>query len=116
MLSLRIDQFEFDDPGSEESIEIDLARQSKFPNPDVVTFITSTVGVQVATTLPEPKPFYFVSDRSRVSKYIKRFANIEIPLHADWLTHQLTADSWDQTHLVISAPGIFIRYQWSTSA
>lgn len=116
MLSLRIDQFEFDDPGSEEAVEIDVSRQSRFPHPDVSAFVASTVGVQEAKTLPEPKPFYAVTDRSCVSEYVKRFANIEIPLHADWPTYKLTAESWDQTHLVIIASGIFIRYQWSTSA
>lgn len=40
MLSLRIDQFEFDDPGSEESLEIDVSGQSRFPHPDVKAFET----------------------------------------------------------------------------
>lgn len=116
MLSVRIDQFEFDDPGSEEAVEIDVSRQSKSPYPDVTSFVRATVGVLAATTLAEPKPFHLVHDRRQISEYVKRFANIDIPLHADWLTYQLATESWDQTHLAICAPGIFIRYHWSTSA
>lgn len=114
MLSLRIDQFEFDDPGSEEALEIDVSRQSSFPHPNVQAFVRSVVGVDAA--LPEPQPFYRVHGRGQVSEYIKRFANIELPLHCDWPTYNLVAESWDQTHLVICGVGMFIRYQWSTSA
>ena len=116
MLSLRIDQFEFDSPGSEEALEIDVSRKSKFPHPDVGAFVGATVGVQAASTLTEPMPFYLVSSRSQVNEYVKRFANIEIPLHAEWLTYTLSTEFWNQTHLVICGPSIFIRYQWSTSA
>ncbi|WOB06919.1 hypothetical protein [Piscinibacter gummiphilus] len=116
MLSLRIDQFEFDDPGSEEALEIDISRKSKFPHPDVSSFVGATVGVKAASELPEPKPFYLVQARSQVSEYVKRFANIELPLHSDWPTYALENESWDETHLVICGVEVFIRYQWSTSA
>ncbi|WP_143129141.1 hypothetical protein [Variovorax sp. PDC80] len=43
MISLRIDQFEFDDPGSEESLEIDVSGRFKFPHPNVKAFVESTV-------------------------------------------------------------------------
>lgn len=116
MRSLRIDQFEFADSGSEESVEIDVSRQSKFPHPDVGAFVASTVGAQAATALSEPKPFHLVPGRGQIAEYVKRFAEIAIPLHADWPTYQLTPESWSDTHVAICAPGIFIRYQWSTSA
>jgi len=116
MISLRIDQFEFDDSGSEEALEIDVSRQSTFPHPDVAAFIGATVGVQAASTLAEPKPFYLISSRGQVSEYVKRFANIVIPLHAEWHTYTLATESWDQTHLVVRGPGVFIRYKWSTTA
>lgn len=116
MLSLRIDQFEFEDPGTEEAVEIDVSRQSNFPHSDVRAFVGATVGARAATTLAEPEPFHLVHDRRQISEYVKRFANIDIPLHADWLTYQLETECPDQTHLAICAPGIFIRYHWSTSA
>ena len=116
MRSLRIDQFEFDDPGSEETLEIDISRRSNFPHPDVGSFVGATVGVQAAQELPEPQPFYAAPSKGQVSEYIKRFADFEIPLHADWPTYTLATESWDITHLVICGPGLFIRYQWSTSA
>ena len=116
MISLRIDQFEFDDPGAEESVEIDVSRPSRFPHPDVIAFVAATVGVQAAKALADPIPFHAVDARSQVSGYVKRFANIDTPLHADWLTYQLAPESWDETHLVVHARGVFIRYQWTTSA
>lgn len=114
MLSIRIDQFEFEDPGSEESLEIDVSRRSKFPHPDVDAFVEAAIGVQAASTLPEPSHFYRYSGRHQASEYIKRFAHIDIPLHADWPTYILS--TLDQIHLVICSPEQFIRYQWSTSA
>lgn len=116
MHSIRIDQFEFDDPGSEEAIEIDVARPSKFAYPNVSAFVGAVVGIVAAAALVEPEPFYRVFDRSRTSEYLKRFANIDVPLHADWPTYKLETESRHQTHLVICAPSMFIRYQWSTSA
>lgn len=116
MLSLRIDQFEFDDPGSEEAVEIDVSRQSNFPHSDIAAFLKETVGIQVASALAEPNPFCKVPDRERISEYLKRFANIEIPLHAQWPTYELATEDWDQTHVAICGPKFFIRYQWSTSA
>lgn len=114
MLSLRIDQFEFEDPGSEESLEIDVSRRSKFPHPDMGAFVGTAIGVQAASALPVPSPFYSYSGKRQVSEHIKRFAHIDIPLHADWPTYILS--TWDQIHLVICSPEQFIRYQWSTSA
>lgn len=116
MLSIRVDQFEFANPGSEEAIEIDVSRQTKFPHPDVVEFVKSTVGAQAASVLGEPQPFYRVSGRDQICEYIKRFANIEVPPYSDWLSYTLEPESWDQTHLIICAPGLFIRYHWSTTA
>jgi hypothetical protein len=116
MISLRIDQFEFDNHGSEEALEIDVSRQSKFPHPDVGVFVGTTAGFQAASTLVEPKPFNKLSSRAQVSEYVKRFANIAIPLYAEWPTYMLATESWHQIHLVICGPGLFIRYQWTTSA
>jgi len=116
MLSLRIDQFEFTDPGSEESLEIDVSGKSKFPHPDVKAFVGSTVDASCALVLAEPMPFYRVTDRVRVSEYLKRFAKVDVPPHCDWPTYLLSKDSWDETHIVISGPASFIRYCWSTSA
>lgn len=116
MRSLRIDQFEFDDPGSEESLEIDVSSNSKFPHPDVKAFIGSTVDASCASVLAEPMPFYRLTDRARVSEYLMRFAKVDIPPHCDWPTYLLSTDSWDETHIVICGPTSFIRYSWSTSA
>jgi hypothetical protein len=114
--SIKADQYEFDDPGSEESLEIDLSRQENFPHPGVSEFVASVVGVAASSSLGEPVPFYRRGHRSQVTDYLKRFANVDVATHADWPTYELEKESWDQVHLVICAPGMFIRYQWSTSA
>lgn len=116
MRSVKVDQYEFDDHGSEESLEIDLSRQSRFPHPDVKEFVASTAGAAVAAALCAPVPFYRVANRSQVIEYLKRFAAVEIPAHADWPTYVLEDVSWDNLHLVICAQDLFIRYRWSTSA
>jgi len=116
MLSLRIDQFEFDDPGSEEALEIDVSGQARFPHPDVKAFVGSTLEISRTPALGEPMPFYRVTNRTRVGEYLKRFAKIDVPPHCDWPTYLLSKDSCDETHLVICGPMTFIRYRWSTSA
>jgi hypothetical protein len=114
--SIKVDQYEFEDSGSEESLEIDLSRKSKFPHPEVKAFIGSAIGVGAASSLASPSPFYRNAHRSQVSEYLKQFAGVDVPVHCDWPTYELEKESWDQVHLVICAPGVFIRYQWSTSA
>ena len=116
MRSLQIDQFEFDDPGSEEHLEIDFCRQSSFPHSNVSAFVGSVVGVEAASALGDPTPFFRIAHRSQIGEYVKRFTNIDIPLHAEWPTYPLAAESWDEIHLVICGPDFFIRYHWSTSA
>ncbi len=116
MRSIRVDQFEFPEPGSEEALEIDFSRMSEFPHPDVRSFVRSTVGIDAAAALPAAKPFHSVTGKEEASEYMKRFADIEVPQHCDWPTHVLSDESWDAVHLVICGPKFFIRYRWSTSA
>lgn len=116
MRSIKVDQFEFENSGSEESLEIDISQQSPFPHPEVQAFVASTIGVAAASSLGEAVPFYRIPCRSQVSEYLRRFAEVDVPLHIDWPTYELEDVLWDQVHLVICAPGMFIRYHWSTSA
>ncbi|MCT8176346.1 hypothetical protein [Variovorax sp. CY25R-8] len=116
MFSLRIDPFEFDDPGSEESLEIDVSGRSKFPHPDVKAFVKSTADASQALTLEESVPFYRVEDRWRIAEYLNRFARIDVPPHCDWPAYLLSRELWNETHLVICTPMKFIRYRWSTTA
>ena len=116
MLSYRVDQFEFDNPSTEEVVEIDVSRQSVFPHPDVSSFVGAVVSVQAAESLPEPTPFNVVHGRAEVRQHVKRFADIEIPTDVAWPTYRLDTHSPDEVLLVLCAPGFFIRYQWSTSA
>jgi len=51
MRSPRIDQFEFDDPGSEESLDIDVSSNSKFSHSDVNALIGSTLDASCASVL-----------------------------------------------------------------
>jgi len=116
MRSIRLDQFEFDDSGSEEALELDISRQSTFPHPTPHAFVQSTLGVEAAASLGNPQPFFRVPGRGQVSEYLKRYADIDIPPHSDFSTYVLNADSWAGEHLLICGHGVFIRYAWSTSA
>ncbi len=57
MRTWSLDQFEFDDPASEEALDIAVAKRSKFPFPDVGEFVASAVGVDASRQLPQPMPF-----------------------------------------------------------
>ena len=116
MLSLCLDQFEFEDSGSEEALETDAARQSRFPHPDVASFVGAVIGIAAAASLPEPKPFFRVARRSTAGDYLRRFAQLDVPPRCDWPTCEFDEGSWDEVHLVICGPGVFIRYRWSATA
>lgn len=66
MRSFRIDQFEFVDPSSEERLEVDVAAISKFPFPDVSSFVAETVGVHATKELSVARPFYRIEGRRRL--------------------------------------------------
>lgn len=82
MRSIRIDPYAFDNPASEASLLIDLSRPSEFPHPDVKAFVGAVVSAAAASSLHDSIPFYRISQREKVSEYLKCFASMDLPVHA----------------------------------
>jgi hypothetical protein len=116
MRTVLVDPFEFENFASQESLEVNVARQSGYPHPDLSAFIASVIVPQLRKSIAEPVPFYSIDDRQRVSANLKQFADVDIPLHADWPTYLVEESNWNLTHLIVSMRGAFVRYCWSTSA
>lgn len=112
MQTLTFDQFEFDNHGTEESLEIKIAARSDFPFP---TFGDFVAGLRLIGSLPEPKPFFSVSGIKHEAAYLEQFGRIEVPSNCDWPCYDVPCDP-DQRWLLIEAGDLFISYFWETSA
>jgi hypothetical protein len=123
MRRLFLDQFEFDNFASEESLEIHLAakivtRVSVTPVVqfrDVAEFVTATNGPGSVEDLSEFTEFTDCGLYSSVREYLKRFANIDVPNPCNWKMCILFQDDLD-FDAVFDTPSLFIRYHWLSTA
>lgn len=115
MKLLSFDQFEFENPDSEEHLEVAVSMRSAFPHPDVCSFVASVVSVAASKELPEAGPFSESKGYGLVRGYLKHFASIALPEPCSWPTYVLN-DTGDEFHAVLCGPETFISYLWSTSA
>jgi hypothetical protein len=115
MRTLTFDPFEFDNPSTEETLELWIAAKGDFPFPDVRSFVESAASVKSAEVLGPAGPFRERFGYGMVRGYLARFAGIMVPQPCDWPTFVLNHDDtdWDG---VFEAPGLFIRYHWFTTA
>jgi len=115
MRTLVFDQFEFDVPDSEESLELWIAAKRDFPFPDVRSFVAAATGAKAVEALGPSEPFSEHFGAGMVRSYLARFAGIVVPQPCDWPTYVLKQDN-DEWDGVFDAGGMFIRYHWCTTA
>jgi hypothetical protein len=115
MRTLLIDQFEFPEPGTEESLEIRIAQRSDFPFPGVTEFVASVADPDLAAGLPRPLPFSTVPGSTDYAEYLHRFAGVEASGDRDWDCYVLPSGE-DERWLVLDAGNFFVSYKWATSA
>jgi hypothetical protein len=108
---LTFDSYEFDNPSSEETLELAIAskRHVRSITDFLPMFVTGAVTER--TMIPLKKLFRSAT----VGSYLCRFAGIEVPQDCDWPAVILN-DSWDDLDVVMEAPGDFIRFHWWTTA
>jgi hypothetical protein len=116
MRSWIVDQYEFDNWGTEENLEINYAKCGDFPFPDVSAFVASAVGVDAASSLGEAVRFDEGFGYGLVRKYLHRFTGLEMPSPCVWPTYVLTEDSNNECHIILCGPDCYIRYSWYTTA
>lgn len=118
MKTLVIDQFEFDNFASEESLEINVASR-RYPSAnqfnELAEFVAACVGSEAAANLGPPRTYEDHASCSSISNYLKRFASIDVPIPCDWRMYVLYVDDleWDG---VLETPTLFIRYHWASTA
>jgi hypothetical protein len=110
-----MDQFEFEEPQSEEMLEVAVASRSGFPFPSVAEFVACAVGQQAARALIAATPFEGLSEKSTVRKYLGQFTNVQLPSPCEWPTYVLR-DVWNECHYILCSPNGFVSYRWTTSA
>ncbi|WP_109127371.1 hypothetical protein [Dyella sp. C11] len=115
MRTVTVDQFEFEDPQTEEHLEIAIASRARFPFPDAESFLLSRVESEVIAKAGDTVKFDASLGYGLVREYLQRFAGIELPVDCAWPTHVLE-DGPDTWELVLTAPDSFIHYVWTTSA
>jgi hypothetical protein len=115
MRSWVVDQFEFEEPHTEERLEIHAARRSAFPFPDPASFVAASAGARNAQSLASSVPFAERFAYGMVRNHLLRFAGLELPHQCEWPTFVLS-DGPDEWHLILCGPDQFISYCWSTTA
>lgn len=135
MRTIEVDQFEFDDPQSEEHLEIATSRRSEWvptiavfacevgykavdapPTPkgrvDIVAYLN-----QSAPSLPASDPLCEVHGHRKVLLHLKQFAGIDAPepcLWASWIMP--SNERYAEENLLIETEDGFVSYKWSCSA
>ena len=89
MRTVTIDQFEFESPSSEESLEIAISKKSRFPFPDVQSFVAARGRTQSIKPLGKPVAFDEKFGYGLVREYLQRFAGVSIPVLCTWPTYIL---------------------------
>lgn len=115
MRTVTVDQFEFENPQTEEHLEIAIAGRAPFPFPDVESFLLSRLGPKAMPKSSDVVDFDMSLGYGLVRDYLQRFAAVELPMDCAWPTHVLE-DGPGTWELVLTAPDLFIHYVWTTSA
>jgi hypothetical protein len=114
MLVISASAYEFENPSTEESVEISIAKVGQ-PSADVHGFVAAAVDVASTSRLEQPSPFQEHFGYGLVREYLAKFAHFQVPKPCTWPTYVLV-DGPDEWHIVMCAPEHFISYRWETSA
>jgi len=112
MRTVIIDQFEFENPSTEERLEVTTARRSDFPFPNLSSF-AGAHGFE--GVLPDAVPFSDLPGSQSEIGYLRRYAGIEVFEPCLWACRELPSGH-DGRHLLLETEDGFISYKWSTSA
>jgi len=115
MRTWTMDQFEFDDPQSEEMVEVAVASRSGFPYPNTAEFVAAAVGQHAASRLIDARPFEDLSEKNKVRKYLGQFTTVQLPSPWEWPTYVI-GEEWNECHVIRCSPEGFVSYRWTTSA
>ena len=115
MKTLVFDQDEFDDPASEQRVEIAISHRKGFPHPTMAKFADAVVGAGWGAKLTAPKAFSAIPTFAGDAEYLTRFSEITVPKNCNWPC-VIVSDEWNERHLLLDLGHAFVSYRWSTSA
>jgi hypothetical protein len=110
MRRLFFDQYEFDTPNSEESLELVIS--SPRQHPDLGAFLKEC-GAS-AQDGPPPAPGW--PRWHTVTEHLRRLAGVELPHPSRFRAAVLMHDDWNDLELAIAFGPLIIWYHWSTTA
>ena len=114
MRVITVDQFEFSNAGSEESLEIALSSMGRAPIKTVAQFLQVRLRDLVGQT-GAPVPFSEQFGYQLVRPYLRQFAAVELPQPCDWPTY-VVADGPNEWRLILCGPALLIDYGWLSTA
>jgi hypothetical protein len=110
MRRLSFDQFEFDSPCSEQSIEIAVATPSQY------LYLESFLADCGASDSTGPPITPSWMKWNVTADDFHRRAGIELPHPSQWRESALIDDEWNDLEIAVAAESILIWYHWYTTA
>jgi hypothetical protein len=111
MRRLSFDQYEFDYPDSEQSLELAISSPSR-QHANLAAFLEVCGSLRRAgESLPPGWARWNV-----VAEHLRRFAGLELPHPSKWREAVLLCDEWDELEVGIAFDAILLWYHWSTTA
>jgi len=104
------DEFEFNSPDSEQTVELAIASKSPYC-PDL-TSLLSRCGASAYSGSQPPVDW---PQWPEVAEHLNRFAALELP-HPSQLSAVLLRNNWDDVELAVEYGSVFVWYHWSTTA
>ncbi len=111
MRRVTCDQWEFDPPDSEQSLELAIAAPSRHC-PDLAALLAEC-GASARDGPPPPSGW----PRWReVAVHLERFAGVSLPPPPQVRAAVLLCDDWNDVELGVAFGSVLVWYHWSTSA
>lgn len=118
MRTFIFDAFEFDEPHSEQRLEVAISRRSDWPHSKVEDFVGDVArcaGTPEPALLPAPVSFVSSPTFSTVSRQLERFSLLNVPFDCRWRCFVI-ADEWNDLRVVLDTGDLFVSFKWDNTA
>lgn len=112
------DAFEFEEPHSEQRLEVAISRRSDWPHPKVEDFVCDVArceGFPLPGNLPLSVSFASTPVFAAVSGYLERFNLLSVPADCGWPCYLMKND-WNELCVVLDTGVSFVCVRWETTA
>ena len=114
MRTYMIDQYEFENSCSEESLKIHTAKRGGLHR-SLASFAKALEVEEHLLSQPSPILFEKYEGKQEIRDHLEKFTNVTLPYPCTWDTYVLF-DEWNDVLVLIEGHILYISYYWSTSA